>query len=154
MKPLQILNQMSLEEYKRKYPEIPYPSTKKFKQSSANEITKAVIKFLKLSGWQAERINTMGRVIDQRQTYTDVLGHLKQIGTMKYIPSTSTRGSSDISATIRGRSIKIEVKAGRDVQSLAQKEYQKAIERAGGIYIICHSFDEFYQWYQEFISSQ
>ncbi|KAF2380358.1 hypothetical protein BSN82_16780, partial [Acinetobacter baylyi] len=54
----------------------------------------------------------------------------------QWTKGTGTPGSADISATIKGRSVKIEVKYGKDRQSQAQKDYQKAIEKAGGTYII------------------
>jgi hypothetical protein len=41
----------------------------------------------------------------------------------------------------------IEVKWGEDRQSEAQKMYQARIEKAGGIYLIIHKFEEFYEWY-------
>jgi hypothetical protein len=60
-----------------------------------------------------------------------------------------TVGTADISATIRGRSVKIEVKIGRDRQSDAQKRYQASIEAAGGIYYIARNIDDFMQWYNQ-----
>jgi hypothetical protein len=70
---------------------------------------------------------------------------------MQWIPSGSTKGSADISATIAGRSVKIEVKAGKDRQSEAQKKYQADIERSGGVYIIARTFGEFLWWYESFV---
>jgi hypothetical protein len=63
---------------------------------------------------------------------------------------TGTPGSADISATIYGRSVKIEVKIGKDKQSVVQKQYQLMIEAAGGIYIISKTFDDFILWYDNF----
>lgn len=150
-RPATILRKMIFEDNKKRYPEMPegWIPDVPIKTSGANNVTKAVIKFLKLSGHQAERINTMGRRIDQTQTYTDVLGYKRQIGSVKWIKGTGTKGSADISATIDGRSVKIEVKWGKDRQSAEQKEYQRQVEKAGGIYIIVHTFDEFYEWYQK-----
>jgi hypothetical protein len=45
--------------------------------------------------------------------------------------------------TPSGRFIGIEFKVGADKQSEAQKSYQKAIESAGGIYVVVTSFEEF-----------
>ena len=114
-------------------------------EGSANSITQTVIKFLKAEGWQAERISTTGRYI-QGERYTDVLGHTREMKG-QWIPGTSTRGSADISATIRGRSVKIEVKYGRDKQSEHQREYQEAIERAGGVYWLVRDLDGFLEQY-------
>lgn len=130
---------------KQRYPNTPekYLVKEKYRDDNANGLTKCIIDYLKLKGYQAERINTTGRMIDRRQTVTDVLGHTKQIGSFEWVPTTSTRGSADISAIINGRSVKIEVKIGADRQSTAQKEYQRNVEDAGGVYIIAHDFDGF-----------
>ena len=65
---------------------------------------------------------------------------------------TSTAGSADISATIKGRSVKIEVKIGKDRQSEAQKRYQENIEKAGGTYYIAKNFDDFVIFFNEFVA--
>ena len=123
---------------------------RKYNDTTANGLTKAIIDFLQLNGWRAERIAVQGRCIDKTQVVTDVLGGRKRIGSVSWIPGQMTPGSADISATIRGRSVKIEVKQ-KDRQSEAQKRYQESIERAGGTYIIARSFDQFLEWYNEFI---
>lgn len=139
--------------YYSRHPLIPEGSrvTKKFDDRTANGLTKCIISFLQMHGHQAERINTMGRPIDNRRAYTDVVGRTRQIGSLTWIKSTSTRGSADISATINGRSVKIEVKVGKDRQSEAQKSYQKAVEQAGGIYFIAKDFEQFLEWYKTII---
>ena len=119
----------------------------KFTDKTANGLTKAIVKWINLNGYQAERISTSGRWVDNSKVVTDVLGNQKKIGSGKYIKGSGTKGSADISATIKGKSIKIEVKIGKDRQSEAQIEYQKAIERAGGIYFIAKDFDSFYEFY-------
>jgi hypothetical protein len=59
-----------------------------------------------------------------------------------------TPGTADISLTLKnGLSVKVEVKWGKDRQSEAQKKYQAKIEKSGGIYLIIHKFEEFYDWY-------
>lgn len=119
----------------------------KFTDKTANSLTKAIVKWINLNGYQAERISTSGRWVDNSKVVTDVLGNQKKIGSGKYIKGSGTKGSADISATIKGKSIKIEVKIGKDKQSEAQIEYQKAIERAGGIYFIAKDFTSFYHFY-------
>ena len=99
-------------------------------------------------GYQAERISNTGRYIDSKKMVKDIQGQTKQIGSGQYIPGTGTNGTADISATIKGKSIKIEVKFGKDRQSEAQKEYQTTIERSGGVYYIAKDFESFYQFYQ------
>jgi hypothetical protein len=117
--------------------------------NSANALTKCIIHFLTYSGFQAERINTMGVYREGKKI--QVGENTRQLkGT--YTPSTGTKGSADISATIRGRSVKIEVKYGKDKQSEVQKRYQESIEQAGGTYFIARNFDEFIIFYNNFIS--
>ena len=148
---LKLLNQTAYETMRFRYPLIrpellPPP---KYSDKTANGLTKCVIAWIRYSGGQAERINVTGRQIDQRKTVTDCLGHQRQIGSLKYIPTSGTRGSADISATIHGRSVKIEIKIGRDKQRPAQMEYQRSVEAAGGIYFIASTFQQFYNWYQK-----
>lgn len=121
----------------------------KYNDSTANGLTKCVIDYINLSGGQAERISNTGRYIDESKIVTDVLGNRKKIGSGKYIKGTGTNGTADISATYKGKSIKIEIKM-KDKQSEAQKEYQQSIERAGGIYFICHNFEEFLDKFNTF----
>jgi len=120
-----------------------------FRDDTANGLTKCIFAYIRLHKGQAERISTTGRPVDRRETYTDVIGRTRTIGSMTWIPGTSTRGSADISATINGVSAKIEVKIGRDRQSEAQKSYQRSVEAAGGIYYIARDFDGFVAWYNE-----
>lgn len=75
-------------------------------------------------------------------------------GKMIYIPGTSRNGTADISATIQGRSVKIEVKIGKDRQSDVQLSYQKEVERAGGIYYIAKDFQSFYDWVNQLINAR
>lgn len=153
MKPIEHLRALRLAKTIKLFPNVPeyaLPKTE-YNERSANGLTKCILDFLNLSGHQAERINTIGRMLDNRKTYTDVIGRTKTIGSTKYIPTTGTKGSADISATINGRSVKIEVKWGADRQSKHQKAYQEQIEKAGGHYYIAKTFDSFFEWYQKFI---
>jgi hypothetical protein len=88
----------------------------------------------------------MGVARENKRTDGKVIG-------VTWTKGTTTAGSADISATIRGRSVKIEVKVGKDRQSEAQKRYQESIERAGGVYMIARDFDTFVEWFDEFIKN-
>ena len=150
---LQQLEALALQDAQRRFPAAARHGAlapRTYSDRTANGLTKAIIDFLQLNGWQAERISVQGRCVDNTKVVTDVLGGRKRIGSVKWIPGQMTPGSSDISCTIKGRSVKIEVKI-KDRQSEAQMRYQEAIERAGGIYIIVRSFEEFYQWYNNFL---
>lgn len=140
---------------KEKYPNMPLFAipTYKTKESGANDITRLVIDFLTFNNCQAERISSQGQYRDGKKTIIDCIGRKRTIGTGIWTPGTSTKGTADISATIRGRSVKIEIKFGRDSQSDAQKKYQASIEKAMGIYIIVKTFDDFIMFYDDFIES-
>lgn len=140
-------NKQLLHDLEAKYMAYRYPSAPghiipftAYSDKTANGLTKCIVDFLNFSGFQAERINTMG--VFRRSRRTD--------GTMtqgQWTKGTSTPGSADISATIYGKSVKIEVKIGRDKQSPAQLLYQQNIERSGGVYIIAKDFDGFMELY-------
>jgi hypothetical protein len=155
MKPLDRLKHLKQEAMLESYPNVPkYAlSAPKYEDKTANGLSKCIIEFLQLSNHQAERINTMGRPIDNRKQVTDVIGRTKTIGSMTWGKSTATKGSADISATIQGRSVKIEVKIGADRQSEDQKVYQANIEKSGGKYWIAKNFDDFIKKYDDFLES-
>jgi len=90
---------------------------------------------------------------DNKKQVTDCIGRTRTIGSGTWTHGSGTKGSADISATIKGRSVKIEIKWGKDRQSEAQKEYQLSIEKALGIYIVVKTFDEFISWYDNFITA-
>lgn len=149
---IKILIELARSHAKSRLPNVPdyaLPNPK-YSDSTANGLTTCVIDFLNFSGQQAERISNMGRYIDQTKTVTSHIGQTKVIGSGTWIPGSGTKGTADISATINGRSVKIEIKL-KDKQSEVQLKYQQSIERAGGVYIIVHSFDEFINWYNKSI---
>jgi hypothetical protein len=140
-KGLDALKLLSMQVKRAKYPNVPYLVKSKYTDNTTNDLTLCVIDWINLNGYQAERINSVG---------TKVRRNGKEI----WIKGSSTTGTSDISATIKGRSVKIEIKCaatGDRYQSEDQKEYQRKIEAAGGIYIIVRDFQGFYEWYKNFI---
>jgi len=145
---LQQLRELALQDSRRRHPGFPEYArcTRKYSDKTANGLTRAIIDFLRFNGWQAERINCTGRPQDGRKVVKDVCGFSRTIGSVKWLPTSGQRGTADISATIRGRSVKIEIKM-NDRQSQDQKDYQQQIERAGGIYWLVRSFDEFIRLY-------
>lgn len=135
---------------KTKLPKDYVPVTK-FNTKTANGLTKAIVTYINLIGGQAERVSSMGRVIDGRKVVTNVLGQQGIIGSQTYIKGTSTNGTADISAIIKSKKgniipWKIEVKM-KDKQSKVQKEYEQSIIKAGGEYSIVHNWDEFFYKY-------
>ena len=86
-----------------------------------------------MSGY-AVRVNTQG------QYHAD---------TGKWTKGQTTKGTSDIHACFAGRHLSIEIKTGRDVLSDAQKETQRKVEEAGGIYLVASDFDSFLTWWKQ-----
>ncbi len=129
---MQYLKNQSFNAKQVKYSGVPpqwIPATQ-YSDKTANGLTRCIIDFLSFQGWQAERVNNTGRIVSGR-----------------WIKGTGKDGTADISATISGRSAKIEVKIGRDRQSIKQAQYQAAIEAAGGLYVIARTFQGFVDWY-------
>jgi hypothetical protein len=148
----QLLKALELEDLRLKYPSLDekYMAFTKWSDNSANALTKCVIAYITYKGGQAERISSQGQYREgaKIQVGTGEIAYHKQLPG-KWTPGQSTKGTADISSTIRGRSVKIEIKQ-KDKQSDVQKQYQAAIERAGGVYIIVRTFDDFVVWYKQF----
>lgn len=144
-----------LAEHKEKFPNWPDRPARylgKWSDKKANGLTRMIIKWLQLNGWQAERISVTGRMVDDRKIVTNVIGQSQWVGSSYYLPTNMQKGSADISATIAGQSVKIEIKIGKDKQSHEQMAYQMEIERAGGTYIIAKDFETFVAWYKDFLN--
>ena len=124
------------------------PSTD-WKDNSANSLTKSIIFYINATGNQAERIGNQGqyREGNKIQVGTGEIAYTKQLPG-KWTPGQGTKGTADISATINGKSVKIEVKQ-KDKQSDVQKKYQESIEKAKGVYVIMRNFDDFVEWYDK-----
>tara|TARA_R110000868_G_scaffold153065_3_gene378387 strand:+ start:37 stop:474 length:438 start_codon:yes stop_codon:yes gene_type:complete len=130
------LNSLSPEDRERAESYFNYPRKTKKKQSPANKLTDEITEYVKSKGGAAARVNVMG-------VYDAELG--------KYRTSGSTKGFEDIhcikpvlvEGKTFGLSVSVEVKIGKDVQSLSQAKRQRAVEAAGGIYFIAKTFEQF-----------
>ncbi len=152
------LKELTEMEYKQRYQDKPnYPEyarvKRKYTDRTSSGLTRAIVDFLNLKGHFAERINTMGVPVDRRKTVTNVIGQTQQIGSVQWRRSGATRGSSDISAVVSGKTIKIEIKIGKDRQSEHQKRYQEQVEKAGGLYWLVKSYDEFIEKYNNLLDN-
>lgn len=148
---LQTLLNLCIEKDKAKSSNVPYyVKTPNYDDSTSNGLTTCIVDFLNMMECcHAERTGNEGRVLDTRKTFTNAIGQRVTIGSVKRIQSSGQNGKSDISATVLGRSVKIEVKINRDFQSEAQKEYQRQIENAKGYYVIAKDFEGFYNWFTD-----
>lgn len=134
MKSLKELSELNTIAKAKRYPNVPDYALpkKKFSDTTANNLTKAIVEWLTLNGCWATRVSSAGRYIASQGTF---------------IPSTTKKGTADIHAVIGGRHVSIEVKIGRDKMSEHQLKVRKDIEAAGGLYFEARTFDEFINFY-------
>jgi len=121
-----------------KHPDLPPFALvkKRFKDVTANELTKTIIfDMYWVRGGVAYRINN-GATYDQK---------LKT-----YRKGVQRRGVPDIIGIIDGRFFGIEVKIGKDRQSEHQKEIEEEIKKAGGVYFIAKSYDDYLEKIYEY----
>jgi hypothetical protein len=151
MTPVQQLKELYLQDSRERHPLLPEYArcAPKYNPRTANGLTKMILDFLRLKHWQCERISVTGRYVDKSKIFTDVAGFQRRIGSGQWIRPSMQPGTADLSAVINGRAVKIEIKVGKDRQSEAQKRYQDEVTRAGGIYLLIHSYTEFLTWYNE-----
>lgn len=130
-------------------------------ENSTKELTKLILNFLKLNGHKAEEQKTVGKVIDKRKESIDVFGNKRIVGNLVRVKSEHKVGRADIGATIMIEmydkiipiSVEIELKWQKDYQKKEQKKYQIDLESKGGLYFIIKTFDQFIEWYYEFINN-
>lgn len=113
------------------------------KIKTANGLTKFITNYILWKGWRATRINTTGRLVDGVEK--GPTGNI--IGVKKWIPGTTRRGTADISCTIKGRSIMIEIKVGKDRPSDYQLKEQELERKSGGIYEFISTPEQFFELY-------
>lgn len=106
---------------------------KKPKGETANRITANIIRV----------VNTQPGCIAYRVNNTGIWDEAKQV----FRKAHTEKGIPDIIGCLRGRSLWIEVKAGRDKLSQDQMLRKFEIERAGGLYFEARSTDDFLKWF-------
>lgn len=121
-----------------RHPNFPYPTKTLYRDDTSNGLTKCVIDHIRFHGFQAERINSVGRKV--------TAGNQE-----RWIKGAGTKGTADLSATIQGRSVKIEIKCvatNDNYQSEYQRAYQRSIESAEGTYLIIRTYTQFAKWWE------
>jgi hypothetical protein len=145
--------QKAHEEYfKIKYPNAYkdgyYLDPKVPKVDSANGLTTFICNYLAWLNHRATRINVSGRLVDGVEKQPSGA----KIGVKKWIPSSTRKGTADISATIKGRSVMLEIKVGSDRPRPEQLTEQARERRAGGIYEFIKTPEEFFYLYDYIVS--
>lgn len=137
----------------RTHPNLPYPDQQinywNAVKSRETKQLKRIESFLNLiGGCKGNIIDNKGTRIDSRVTYENPNTANQTVGSIEYRKSKIQNGIADTCNIIKGRKVDVELKLkykkGRDTQSPVQKQYEKEVIEAGGIYVICESFDDFY----------
>lgn len=115
----------------------------------ANGLTRFICNYINWIGFRATRVSSAGRMVDAVVTQESGT----RLKMKKFIPSTTRKGTADISATIKGRSVMWEVKVGKDRPSEAQLKEQAREQQAGGYYFFVHDPDEFFNQLDKVIES-
>lgn len=119
---------------------------KPYSDRTANKLTAAIIDWINYSGFgHAVRVNTMG--VARKEKIQLAFGNVREL--TRFTPSTTAKGTFDISATIKGRSVKIEVKIGKDKLSPAQEKQMQKEQSAGALCFIAKDMESFVTWYKE-----
>lgn len=99
--------------------------------SKSNSLTTAIIHYIKLNGGEAWRINVQGQ-------YDNKLKIWRKSGMEK--------GFSDVHGLIFSIPLYVEIKIGKDKQSIEQKDFQMKVEKVGGYYFIAKDLPSFIIW--------
>ena len=130
-----------LTEQTQMYKAIRYPSVpafalpkSKFKDNTANNLTKAIISLITLRGGFASRVSTQGQFDPRLKAWR---------------PGSVKKGMPDIVAIYKGLNLSIEVKIGKDRMSENQLKIKSQIESAGGRYFVARDFESFCEWFNK-----
>ena len=117
-------------EYPQAYADSKYFAPKMPDCNKANGLQLAIIYFLTWNGHRATRVSSSGRMVKG-----------------KWIPGPTRKGAADVSATIKGRSVMLEIKIGADRPRPEQLREQELERKAGGVYEFVKTFEEFLKIY-------
>lgn len=109
----------------------------KAKAETANAITRNIIR----------AVNMQPNCVAYRVNNTGIWDEAKQV----FRKAHTEKGLPDIVGSVKGRSLWVEVKAGRDKMSREQLMRKHEIERAGGLYFEARSTDGFLKWFIEIL---
>jgi hypothetical protein len=129
------------------------------KVTSSNGLRRAIINFMGWEGHHLEATNTMGRPIDKRETYTDIIGRTRIIGSLEWQKGSGRVGSSDAKGHINhanhkyGIPLYVEIKYGKDTLKNEQIKYGEDITKTKGVYVVIKNIDQWFAFYDEFLLS-
>lgn len=141
------LEQMVLEDDRRKHPLIPpsYIAPTLFRDDTPNGLIRCIVKFFKVTGYNAVQLSNSNRRVDTRKTFKNVTGGLRTIGNVYWKPKNKTE--ADISVEVSGKILLIKVNQDLNINSCdeCKQNYPEAEE------VVVSSFDQFYVWVRQTI---
>lgn len=111
--------------------------------TTANGLASFIIDHCAWCGNYANRVNVMGRQIGgitktrSGATFDD----------RKFIKASTKKGTADLDLIINSKNIKVEIKIGSDTQKKDQEKQETKIKKAGGIYVIWGSVDQYLDYF-------
>lgn len=105
--------------------------------NSGSRMDTFIVNFLVWSGWSATVVRASGRQVNG-----------------VYIPGGTKKGTFDITATIKGRSVKIETKHGSDKPSPDQLKMQERERSAGAVAEVVYSIGNFFELYDKILNDE
>lgn len=103
--------------------------------STANGLQNFIQEHATWMGCHANRINTVGRKVGD-----------------KWITGTTKKGTADVALIISGRSVHLEIKAGKDKPSPAQLKQQQQVRAAQGVYEFIRTPEEYFAVFDRYYS--
>lgn len=137
---------------KQRHPVNPYPMEPKdyfYKNTGHREylskfIEDVIIKVLRFKGCDPHKAPDKGKVIDNREMVTNVLGQKKIIGSKTYVKDQKVRpGRADVGCFFNGSMYNLEVKVGKDRMSYEQIKERERCEANGEKYVVIRMVDDF-----------
>ena len=128
-----------------KHPMIPLhalPPVRPFSDKKSNELTRAIVEFIRLTGHYADRINNTG-------IYDSKTGRWRKGGTRKGISDIIANKMIEHDGRKFSIMVAIEVKVGRDKMSDYQLKVQAEVQNSGGVYIIAKTWEQFFEEWQK-----
>jgi hypothetical protein len=150
---VKILEQLALQNLKKKYPTNPYLPVPKYTDATTNKLTKCIFDYIFLNGFQAKLHKSKGFFKDTRKIETDVLGFRRSVGSIQFVKTNPEKDFHQISTTIKGLNIKILAKCDpkkSQNQDNASVGALKQIDSPEGLFLIVQNFEQFYNWFNLF----
>jgi len=111
---------------------------------TAAQLESLICEYIELSGGVCTKVTTSGRRIVNKTPVKDVTGRQRTLIEDKWVPGTTTPGTSDLIASIPGvkGAVYIEVKMPGDRMRETQVKFQQKVVARGFKYMIAESLED------------